>query len=566
MKLLPAVVSYFLQNPTRRKNLMVLVRLVAILLILLVVYAVIFHILMAAEGQEHTWFTGFYWALTVMSTLGFGDITFHTDAGRFFSMVVLITGMVFLLIILPFTFIQFAYAPWIEAQQAAATPSQLPEHTRNHVVITNWDHVTSNLTRKLKSYGYEYAVIVPTLDRAREMNEMGVRVVLGEIDSPETYRAVRLEKAAMLAATGSDTANTNAAFTAREIAPHIRIVAKASRHASEEILKLAGVDHVIQLPEMLGQSLARRCNPGRHVANLIGEVDEIAIAEAPVAGTPLVGQTLAESRLRERTGLSAIGLWDRGTFRPATPDIPLSANTVLVLAGSKGQLAAFNERFARPENDAPVIIIGGGRVGRATGHALMSRGIDYCIIERNRDEILDTAHFIHGDASHRKVLEEAGIHDTPAVILTTHEDDTNVYLAIFIRRLRPDIQLIGRANLERNISTLHRAGVDFVMSYAGMGANTMLNILRGGNLLMVAEGLALFKLPVPPSLCHVALADSRIRAETGCSVVGVRRADATMVNPDPTLVFQAGDELLLIGDVEAERTFLSRYPQNNTVA
>ena len=58
------------------------------------------------EEQEHSWLTGFYWTLTVMTTLGFGDITFHSDIGRLFSVLVLLTGVILLLIVLPFTFIR----------------------------------------------------------------------------------------------------------------------------------------------------------------------------------------------------------------------------------------------------------------------------------------------------------------------------------------------------------------------------------------------------------------------------------------------------------------------------
>ena len=49
-----------------------------------VVYSVLFHVIMEMEGQRHSWLTGLYWTLTVMSTLGFGDITFTTDLGRLF--------------------------------------------------------------------------------------------------------------------------------------------------------------------------------------------------------------------------------------------------------------------------------------------------------------------------------------------------------------------------------------------------------------------------------------------------------------------------------------------------
>lgn len=41
-------------------------------------------------GREEIWITGIYWALTVMSMLGFGDITFASDLGRLFSIVVMI--------------------------------------------------------------------------------------------------------------------------------------------------------------------------------------------------------------------------------------------------------------------------------------------------------------------------------------------------------------------------------------------------------------------------------------------------------------------------------------------
>jgi hypothetical protein len=50
-----------------------------------------------------------------MTTLGFGDISFTSDIGRIFSVVVLLSGVVLLLVMLPFLFIRLFYAPWLEA-------------------------------------------------------------------------------------------------------------------------------------------------------------------------------------------------------------------------------------------------------------------------------------------------------------------------------------------------------------------------------------------------------------------------------------------------------------------
>ena len=97
MKSLAAQLAHFLRKDTNRKNLRALARLLAVLVVIVAVYSVIFHLLMLREGRQFTWFTGIYWTLTVISTLGFGDVTFRSDLGRFFSMWVLCTGTVYML-------------------------------------------------------------------------------------------------------------------------------------------------------------------------------------------------------------------------------------------------------------------------------------------------------------------------------------------------------------------------------------------------------------------------------------------------------------------------------------
>ena len=99
MKFISSQLNYFFQSPNTQKIVKQLIKFVAILLILIISYSIIFHYIMEYEGHYHSWLTGFYWTLTVMSTLGFGDITFHSDLGRAFSLLVLISGVIFLLIL-----------------------------------------------------------------------------------------------------------------------------------------------------------------------------------------------------------------------------------------------------------------------------------------------------------------------------------------------------------------------------------------------------------------------------------------------------------------------------------
>ena len=119
--------------------------------VLVTVYAVLFHvIMMQVEGQQHSWITGFYWTLVVMTTLGFGDITFTSDIGRLFSIVVLLSGVVFLLVMLPFLFIRLFYAPWLESRVRLRAPREVRPDTRGHVIITEYDAVAAGLVERLR--------------------------------------------------------------------------------------------------------------------------------------------------------------------------------------------------------------------------------------------------------------------------------------------------------------------------------------------------------------------------------------------------------------------------------
>jgi Trk K+ transport system NAD-binding subunit len=560
MKALSAQISHFLRKEASRKNLSALARLLIILAAIVLFYSVIFHVLMVREGQEYSWFTGIYWTLTVMSTLGFGDITFHTDLGRFFSMAVLLTGTIYLLILLPFSFIRFFYAPWMEAQSEARAVRRVPEETRGHVLLTHHDPVSSTLINKLTQYNYPYFLVLPTLGEALRLHEAGVKVVVGERDNPEVYRKLQVEQAAMVATTAGDAVNTHVAFTVRELAENVPVIATADDPASVDILELAGCSLVLQVPDMLGQSLARRVNGSDARAHVVGRYGELLIAESTAIGTTMVDKSLLEIGLLRDLGVSVVGVWERGEFKTARPETTVGATTVLVLAGDEEQLEKFDERYRiKPSSEAPTVIIGGGRVGSATARALAERGLSYRIVEQNPELARDSEVFVQGNAAELSVLKEAGIDDAPAVIITTHDDDMNVYLTIYCRRLRPDIQIISRVALERNISSLHRAGADFVMSYASMGANAVFDFLESGGTLMVAEGLDVFKVRMPPPLVGKSIAESGIRRSTGCTVIALDVDGATQVNPDPLGPLPADTDMILIGSAEGESRFLQKY-------
>src|SRR5690606_20268123 len=123
---------------------------------------------------------------------------------------------------------------------------------RGHVIITHFDAVTDALIGQLREYRYPHVLLVATPDEALDMREEGYSVIVGSADDPDTYVRCRVGDAAMVVASGTDTINTNIAFTVRELSRTVPIVTTATNLNSVDILELAGSNHVLRLDDMMG--------------------------------------------------------------------------------------------------------------------------------------------------------------------------------------------------------------------------------------------------------------------------------------------------------------------------
>lgn len=560
MKALALILSSIVQ-PLRRRNIRVVIWLTLGLVFLVAVYSTIFHEIMASEGRSYSWLTGIYWTLTVMSTLGFGDITFESDVGRIFSVVVLISGAMFILVLLPFVFIQFIFMPWIAHRDANRTRRKLDSSYDGHIILTQLDAVTEAVIRRIQKMHMRYVLITPDPSEAVTLHERGYNVMVGPLDDPNTYESARASQSAMVVTTQSDMTNTNIVFTASELDPNVTTVATASSKPAVDILTKAGCDTVIELGEVLGQAMSRRVLGRDGRARVIGSFDDLLVSEAAVKQTDLVGRTIRETNLRTRCQVNIAGVWRQGAFTIPDPDLVVEEADVLILVGSRHQLDRYDKTFGHSETAlSHLIIAGGGRVGRAAARALAAEGIGYRIIEVRPDRIRDPELYVIGDASELSVLEQAGLHRADAILVTTHDDDFNIYLTIYCRQIAPHVPVIARSNHDRNVATLNRAGAESVLSYASLGATEILNCLGDNDGLVLAEGLEMFSTPLPRAMIGRSLAQVRVRELTGCNAVALTRDGHTTPNPDPHTPLPAGASLVLIGTIEAQERFLERFP------
>jgi hypothetical protein len=179
------------QRAERRRRLKTMVTLGLIFILMTGLFSTAFHELMNRENRSYSWPTSIYWTLTTMTTLGFGDITFESDAGRVFSVVVLLSGSTFLLVMLPFVFIQFVFVPWMNERERRRAPRAVPTSMSGHMILTTLGPVEEDLIEKADQAEVPYVVIVEDVDEAGRLHDEGRNVMVGALDDPDTYRNAR---------------------------------------------------------------------------------------------------------------------------------------------------------------------------------------------------------------------------------------------------------------------------------------------------------------------------------------------------------------------------------------
>ena len=563
MKSIGVELAYFFRGRLKQ-NLKVLCFYGVFLVSLMLAYALLFNYLMwHLEGRDFSIMASIYWVITVMTTLGFGDITFHTDLGYLFASIVTISGVVFMLILLPFGMISLFLAPWIEQRLRYHPTLELPEDASGHILIFGIDPITTNLIQKLKNRMIPFVVVTPDYDQALRLEEeKKIRVVYGSPTDKEVLKKVRVGQARYVIANLSDPENANLCLTVRSLAKTpIATIANDPEHA--DLLRLAGANQVIPLPRILGRYLATRGTTCGALAHVLDSFGDLQIAEIPVYGTPFVNQTLTEARIRQRTGLAVVALWERGTLQFPTGDAVLHPETLMILAGSRTQLEQLEQLAGDQSRDELVLILGHGRVGCASAKFLERKPVPFILIDQLTNPDCTDHVAVIGDATGRYLLKQAGIERAQGVIVTTNNDNTNIFLTLSSRHSNPHTRIVARANDDANVEQLYAAGADFVVSNASVGASILSNVLESKESVFLTEGISVFRRPIPPQLVGKSIAESQIRPATGCSIVALEPAGGSppLIVPPPEQQLQAGMGLILIGSPQQEELFGTTFTQ-----
>lgn len=206
--------------------------------------------------------------------------------------------------------------------------------------------------------------------------------------------------------------------------------------------------------------------------------------------------------------------------------------TSLMLSGEiTGVVRARRREKMRDRLEGHVIVVGYGRVGRATVHALRDAGLACAVVEEDasrQDEIAQTgAVLVEGDGRDIETLQAAGI-DRAIALATALDDPDNLVVIVTARTLRPDLRIVSRVNDAHWCERLQRGGASqLVPVYESAGANIAATALTPDVIAvqdLLGLGMRTEELLVPrgSNLAGRALADL-MAGDDDLVLIGIRR-------------------------------------------
>ncbi|WP_146417807.1 potassium channel family protein [Haloarcula hispanica] len=507
------------------------------------------------EGRPQPLYRSVEVVVQTVTTVGYGgDAPWTSPQMNYLVSLMALSGLVLIFAALPVLVV-----PLFEDAFTSSAPASV-RGLDNHVVLCNYGPREEVLIDELTARGVQYVIIKQDREAADELHAAGYTVMSGDPESDAALKRARLEHADALIANVDDETNPSVLLSAREVDSEVRTVSLTEDPTTADYHRFAGADHVLSPKRILGEQLAGKAIGTFDPEAIEGvEIDEdFDIAEFPLqSGSELIGQTIAESGIFERTGAAIIGVWVRGNFHsPPPPDVRFDARSVLVATGRETELDQLKEMtlFEGRHRRGDVVIAGMGVVGRSVTSSLTDAGFEYTTIDPEDHPTVDVV----GDATDRDVLRKADIMDAGTVVLALPDDTAAIFATFAIRELNPRIEIIARANEHENVSKLYRAGADYVLSLAAVSGRMLASIVLDEEILSPGTQLKLIRTTVTDAVGK-SLADADIRNRTGCTVVAAERERRVITNPAASFVIESGDELIVAGIDENISRFQSTF-------
>ncbi len=237
-----------------------------------------------------------------------------------------------------------------------------------------------------------------------------------------------------------------------------------------------------------------------------------------------------------------------------------------------------------------VVIVGYGLAGRMAARSLKACGVEYVVLELNAETVRNAraegVPIYYGDATSEEALKHAHLDRAASMVLLMNDPQAARRVVDTVRRVAPDVPVLMRARYLLEKEPLVQMGARDVVAEEVEGAVEIIaRLLRWievpRNVIderikevrnetqssdrkqtvprtALADTRALGEMKIESFLVREGTASAgasavelQLRRNTGALVVGVKRGEKLLEDPDPTAAFQPGDVVFLVGTSDA---------------
>ncbi len=287
-----------------------------------------------------------YQTVTTVATVGFREVRPLDDAGKIFTIVLILFGVGTALYTFSVVLESLIEGDLMELLGRRRMERQI-DAMRGHVIVCGWGRVGRAIAEELTASGMELVAV--DLDPSRFGNGSWASVLGDATEDRVLEQAGVAHARALVAALDTDAGNLFVTVSARALRPDLFIVARARVEASEEKLRRAGADRVVN-PQSIGGARIAAFVLQPHVTEFLDVVmhdrdlefrlEEVAVPD----GSAIAGETIRSAQLRDRTGALVLALRELdGTFATnPSPDTTIQQGQVLIAIGTSTELEALS--------------------------------------------------------------------------------------------------------------------------------------------------------------------------------------------------------------------------------
>lgn len=273
--------------------------------------------------EGFSWLDSFYTSSQTVTTVGYGDLTPATPAGRFFAILLMLTGVGTVLYALT-VLAQAVIQSEIVETYSQRRKSKEMEKLKDHYIVCGAGRVGRRIIRSLQHEKLPHVVIELDERKIADLDLDGTQVLIGDATSEENLKKVGVKRARGLASClADDAANVYVVLTARGLNESLHIVARAVEEQAEPKLIRAGASRVVA-PTIIGsQSMARallKPAVADFMDSIVAESLDLVFEEVAIeAQSPYADKFLRETNLLSELSLIVVAIRRKDgelTFHP----------------------------------------------------------------------------------------------------------------------------------------------------------------------------------------------------------------------------------------------------------